>query len=526
MRQSSPLASPVLVGAVTILVVFVAVFLAYNANTGLPFVPTTQLVVQLPSGANVVNGNEVRTGGLRIGTVQEMKPVRLPDGRVIAEAVLKLDTKVGRIPVDSTIETRARSALGLKYLDLRQGNSSRMLRDGDTLPLSQSETDIELADVLSTFDERTRRASRGALEGFGDAFAARGTSLNRTIAELPELLRELEPVMANLDDRDTRLERFFEELADTVRIVAPVADVQGPLFRDQATTFEAISRDPGALQATIEKSPPTLDASIRSFRVQRPFLRDLAALSEDLSGAARSLRTALPAVNDALVVGADVQKRVPALNERLEGLLDAVRDVARAPGTNAGLRGIDGFGDTLNPQVRFYGPFVTVCNYWNSWWTYLAEHFSEPNATGSGQRALINTVGRQDNSLGSMGAWEQASGRNVTEGNAQFMQGQVYTAAVTEDGEADCEAGQRGWLEDNARFLGNKTLRVNLDARTPGAQGPTFTGRARVPEGQTFTHTPETGAYSLEENLPTSEALLPPGSEAARAADDPTQHGN
>ena len=36
-------ASPVLVGAVTLLVAIVAVFLSYNANSGLPFVPTYDL---------------------------------------------------------------------------------------------------------------------------------------------------------------------------------------------------------------------------------------------------------------------------------------------------------------------------------------------------------------------------------------------------------------------------------------------------------------------------------------------------
>jgi len=37
---SSIAANPVLIGAATTLVVIVAVFLAYNANNGLPFVPT------------------------------------------------------------------------------------------------------------------------------------------------------------------------------------------------------------------------------------------------------------------------------------------------------------------------------------------------------------------------------------------------------------------------------------------------------------------------------------------------------
>jgi len=48
--------------AVTTLVLIVAVFLAYNANNGLPFVPTRQLDVQIANGANLVKGNEVRSG--------------------------------------------------------------------------------------------------------------------------------------------------------------------------------------------------------------------------------------------------------------------------------------------------------------------------------------------------------------------------------------------------------------------------------------------------------------------------------
>jgi len=44
-----------------------------------------------------------------------------------------------------------------------------------------------------------------------------------------------------------------------------------------ATTFEAISRDPKALQDTISKNVPTLAAGTESFRVQRPFLADTAA---------------------------------------------------------------------------------------------------------------------------------------------------------------------------------------------------------------------------------------------------------
>ena len=60
-----------LVGAVTLLVSIVAVFLSYNANSGLPFVPTYDLKASVPNAANLVRGNEVRIGGARVGTVEQ-----------------------------------------------------------------------------------------------------------------------------------------------------------------------------------------------------------------------------------------------------------------------------------------------------------------------------------------------------------------------------------------------------------------------------------------------------------------------
>ena len=124
-NRASVVASPVLVGAVTVLVIVVAVFLAYNANSGLPFVPTTQLKVDLANGANLVPGNEVRSGGFRVGVVSGMQPVALPGGKVGAQLTLKLDRKFGAVPADSHVTVRPRSALGLKYVELDRGRLAR-----------------------------------------------------------------------------------------------------------------------------------------------------------------------------------------------------------------------------------------------------------------------------------------------------------------------------------------------------------------------------------------------------------------
>src|SRR5919197_3420562 len=132
---ASLVASPVLVGAVTVLITTIAVFIAYNANQGLPFVPTYDLNAELPSGAKLVKGNEVRVGGFRVGVVDELRPKTVivhGRPRSVALVKLKLDKTVEPLARDSHVEVRPRSALGLKYVQITPGRAHRTYTAGDT----------------------------------------------------------------------------------------------------------------------------------------------------------------------------------------------------------------------------------------------------------------------------------------------------------------------------------------------------------------------------------------------------------
>ena len=73
-RGAGLAASPTMVGALTVMVVILAVFLAYNANNGLPFVPAYRVTAQVPNADTLVPGNEVRVGGVRVGLVESIEP--------------------------------------------------------------------------------------------------------------------------------------------------------------------------------------------------------------------------------------------------------------------------------------------------------------------------------------------------------------------------------------------------------------------------------------------------------------------
>ncbi|HEX6713636.1 MAG TPA: MlaD family protein, partial [Thermoleophilaceae bacterium] len=226
---ASIVASPVLVGAVTVLIVIVGVFLAYNANNGLPFVPTYEVTAELPNGQKLVRGNEIRLGGFRVGVVSDVKP-GYKDGKAIAVVDMKLEKTVQPLPKDTIIGVRPRSALGLKYVDIVPGKSKEGFRPGDTIPLAQAKPQgIEYEDVFSTFDTKTRDNSRTALKGFGDAFAGRGPSINEAIGAFNPFFTHLTPVMTTLSDPNTRLENFFKNINQASAEVVPVAKVQAAL---------------------------------------------------------------------------------------------------------------------------------------------------------------------------------------------------------------------------------------------------------------------------------------------------------
>jgi hypothetical protein len=188
--------SPILVGAVTVLVVIIAVFLAYNANNGLPFVSTYNLKARVPNADALVKGNEVRIGGVRVGVVKKVVPVQLSNGEFAAELSLSLDKSAEPLPVDSTITVRPKSALGLKFLQVTPGNSKKGFKAGEMIPVTAAHPEpVDIDQFFDMFDKPTREAIRQNLAGFGNALAGRGPQINEAIGALSRFVVVSQPAL-------------------------------------------------------------------------------------------------------------------------------------------------------------------------------------------------------------------------------------------------------------------------------------------------------------------------------------------
>ena len=382
--------SPILVGAVTVLVVIVAVFLAYNANNGLPFVSTYNLTARLPNADALVKGNEVRIGGVRVGIVKSVVPVNLGNGKVAAELSLALDQTAEPLPLDSTIEVRPKSALGLKYLQITPGSSSQGFEAGETIPVASATPEPgDIDKFFDMFDEPTRDAIRKNLAGFGNALAGRGPQLNEAIGALRRLAVEGQPVLRTIVAPSTHFGGFWEALEALSATVAPVAETQASMFVALDQTFAAFARvSRPYITETIEKSPPTLDEVNADLPVLRPFLRDSERFFTALQPGARALGETSPVIAESLHAGIPALNTSPVLNAQLTPTAQALVDFQEAPGTLTGLQLLTDTNHQLGPSLRFIAPSQTICNYW----TLTFQEVSNAASTGNRYGHWLNVI--------------------------------------------------------------------------------------------------------------------------------------
>jgi virulence factor Mce-like protein len=450
-RSSGIAGNPVLIGAATVLVILVAVFLSYNANQGLPFVPTYKLKAEAPSAANLVRGNDVRIGGTRVGSVDTIEVKRQKDGTSIAVLGLKLEKTVAPLPKDSTVLIRPRSALGLKYVELTRGTSDEGFDDGATIPLAQATpAPVEFDEFVNMFDEPTRAAAQTNLREFGNAFAGRGQSINQAIGALRPLLIDIIPVTNNLTSKKTNLPRFISSLARTARIVAPAAQQQADLFVNLDRTFGALREVARPfIQESISEGPATLETAIRTLPIQRPFLANSEALFRELQPGAQALRTGAKPLADAVEVGTPTLRRMPAFNKRLASLLQELERFAQDPMVPRGVNRLTETVRTLDPTLSYLAPAQTTCNYISLFFRNIGSLLSEGDVNGTWQRFIIVATPQGPNNEGSLSSGP-ADGPTLE----NHLHANPYPNTAAPGQPKECEAGNESYLSGQT-VIGN-----------------------------------------------------------------------
>jgi ABC-type transporter Mla subunit MlaD len=463
--------NPVLVGAVTVLATVVAVFLAYNANAGLPFTPVYEVDAVVSNASGLIRGNEVRVGGTRVGTMSSVTPVAAKNGAVAARLHLRLLRSLKPLPVDSRIVIRPRSPLGLKYVELTIGKSSKGVPEGGDLPLGPvSPRPVEVDDFFSIFDEPTRHAVKRNLDEFGTGVAGRGTGLNQALAQLEPVVTRLQPVMRNLLDPRSRFAEFFPALERAAREVAPVSGTNAALFVALDTTFGGFARVTGPLQESIARGPAALDAGTRDLPATQPLLRDSTVLFKRLRPAFASLADASVHFAPAWRQAIPSLTATPGLARQLQSTVRKLGDLGSDQRVVPGIDKLAQTATILRDPIGFIAPAQTTCNYLTLFFRNLQEVFSEGDSIGTFLRFGILALPQNPNSEAGPSS-APANGPAVNRlkeplREDSFLHSNPYPYTASPGQPHECEAG-------NEKYFAGQQVIGNAPGAQPAKTEPT-----------------------------------------------------
>jgi ABC-type transporter Mla subunit MlaD len=465
-RRGSLAANPLLIGALTTLIVSVAVYLSYNALNGLPFTPTYDIKVEFNQANGLLHSNEVRIGGARVGLVDHI--VAHQDhttGRISAIAYLKLEKGVERLPADTKAIVQSVSALGLKYLLLEKGNSSQTLAPGATIPAANTREPVQIEELFKMFDAPTRTANQQNLNIFGDTFAGRGLGLNATIATLPPLLAHATPVLHNLASPKTNFHEFWIALERAAAEAAPVAQNQANFYSDLDTFFSAFASVAPSLEEAIVGGPPALRQAIHSFAFEAPFVEKSAEFMRLLRPSAKNLSTAAAPLGHAFEVGAVNFKEATSLNTQLATAAKDLQEFIANPVVTLGLEDLTQTTQVGNPLVAGLAPAQTTCNYFTLFFRNVASLLSQGTGVGTLARVGVlfsplgpNAEGGPSSAPANGGSEKVNAGSPLVDNN--HLHFNPYPNVAGPGQPKVCEAG-------NEKFIPFQTVIGNV----PGASG-------------------------------------------------------
>jgi ABC-type transporter Mla subunit MlaD len=393
-REGSVLTSPVLVGALTVLVTIVAVTLAYNANQGLPFVPKYTVNVQIRDASEVTRNADVRIGGSQVGFVNKVTASRDSSGRPIAVVNLKLQKSVEPLSTDSRVIVRLKGAIGLKYIEIDPGDAVTKIPDGATVPLTQASSTVDLDQVLSMFTPATRVGVAKSTIGYGVALAGRGSDLNNTIVAFLPLLRDLAPVARNLSSSRTDLGGFFRGLESFSSALVPVANTQANLYTNLAATFDSLATVAHPfLQEWISDTPPEFTAVIQNSPTIQAFLLDTAAFFRESLPGAQTIPQSAPVLADAFAIGTRTLPGTAELDKLTVSLSKHIAAFGETPAVQQGLDRVTLTSNALAPPLQFLTPMQSTCNYVSLFLRNLANALSTATTTGTTLNVLPVAIG-------------------------------------------------------------------------------------------------------------------------------------
>jgi virulence factor Mce-like protein len=296
--------NPVVVGVVVLVLIGIATYFAFSKQV--PFTHGFRVNAVFENANSVRKNSPVRIAGVDVGKVTGIERYKDTNASVVT---LELKDKALPIHKDATAKIRPRTFLeGNFFVDLRPGTpSSPTLGDGDTLPMTQTASPVQLGDVLTALQFDTRKSLQSLLQEYGQALTDKPTAADDAQA-----------------DPDTQGETAAQSLNDNY-------DYAGPALKNASIVNQAVlGIEPDDLGETIDSLAKVTGALGRNERQLQDFVTNFNATMKIFADESTNLQTTIRELSPTLQITnrtlADLNEAFPPTRAFAREILPGVRE--------------------------------------------------------------------------------------------------------------------------------------------------------------------------------------------------------
>jgi phospholipid/cholesterol/gamma-HCH transport system substrate-binding protein len=237
-------------------------------------------------------GQTVNIAGVEVGDVTK---VELENETAVVTLSIE-EQYADLIHDNASLLLRPRTGLQDITVEVDAGSEGApTIEDGDTIPVSQTQPNIQPDQILATLDGDTQAYLRLLLQGGAQGFGGHGKQLSAGLRRLEPFARDVAKINGLLSQRRQNIRRSIhnfrlvaEELGDNDKQLAEWVDSSNAALR-------AFANQEASIRATLQEAPSALRETQRALRSSNRFSLASTPALRKLTPAARTLGPALEA---------------------------------------------------------------------------------------------------------------------------------------------------------------------------------------------------------------------------------------
>ena len=271
-----------------VLALFVGGYILSNQRFYLPaWVPVLgtdffELKAEFATAQSVTpgQGQTVQIAGVSVG---EIKNVELVDGRAVVTMSIRRK-HADMIKPDATMLLRPKTGLKDMVIEMDPGTqTAESVKEGYTIPVEQTEPDVNLDEILANLDRDTRDYLRLLVAGGGQGLKNNGRNFANAFRRFEPLSKTTAELTGELRKRRRNLARLIHNLQTLITEVGTKDKELAEVIVSQNAVFEAFANQDRNLRQFLRELPEALVTTNKA-------LVQSTELSEQLGPALRELR--------------------------------------------------------------------------------------------------------------------------------------------------------------------------------------------------------------------------------------------